>query len=380
MTNDFLLAQMREANERLVFATMRAEQLAEEAELARVTAAENEERFRTLIAASSAIVWRATGDGVISFEPEVWRSFTGLIGPDQGWLDAVHPDDRQRVIDLWRTAITTSTTYVCEHRVRRSEGGFAWVIARAVPILHDGVAREWIGMMTDITERIVMERARDEFMAVLGHDLRSPLASMLLGAEALQTLTLEPPFAGIVDDICSSSKRMSALVRDLMDLARGRLGGGIPVARRSCDFARLCEGIVGEAKRAHPQRTIGITVMGDCRGNWDPARLDQLMSNLLGNAIAHGTDPIQITVVGDRDDVLFLIANRGPVIPPATLSTLFQPFSGARKAERDLSNSGGIGLGLFIVSEIVRAHQGAIAVESEAGTTSFTVRLPRTAR
>lgn len=379
MGDDQLLAQMREANERLVVATVRAERLAEEAELARVAAAENEERFRTLVTASSAIVWRATADGVISFEPDVWRSFTGVTAPD-GWLDAVHPDDRERVVQSWRAALAASSTYVCEHRVRRSVGEYAWVVARAVPILRDGAAREWIGMMIDITERVAMDRARDEFMAVLGHDLRSPLASMLLGAEALQHLALDEPFGGIVHDICSSSKRMSALVRDLMDLARGRLGGGIPVTRHRCDFARLCETLVGEAKRAHPLRTIGMAVHGDCRGEWDPARLDQLISNLLGNALSHGTDPIQMTLVGDRDEVLFLIANRGPVIPPATLGTLFQPFSGARKNEKALSNSGGIGLGLFIVNEIVRAHQGAIDVASEAGLTSFTVRLPRAAR
>lgn len=380
MNQQQLLAQMREANERLVVATVRAERSAEEAETARAAAADSEERFRSLVIASSAIVWRASAAGAVCFEADAWRSFTGMTASNDSWLNAVHPEDRDRVADVWTSAVATSTNYTCEHRIRRAEGGYAWVIARAVPIIRNGSAREWIGMMTDITERITMERARDEFMAVLGHDLRSPLASIQLSAAALQQVPLEPPYGGLVEGIHSSARRMSALIHDLMDLARGRLGGGIPVSKRTCDLAQICTELVEEAKNTDPMRIIGIVSQGDCVGLWDPGRISQLMSNLIGNALAHGTDPVEITIVGDRDDVLVLVANRGPAIPAGILATLFQPFSGARKTRTTVSNSGGMGLGLYIVSEIVRAHGGAIEVNSEAGLTTFSLRLPRRSR
>jgi PAS domain S-box-containing protein len=363
---------MREANERLVVATVRAERLAQEA-------AESEERFRTLVTASSAIVWRATADGVISFEPSVWRSFTGHFAPDVDWLEAVHEDDRDRVVERWRVAIASSSMYVCEHRIRRSNGGYAWVFARAVPIVRDGTAREWIGTMTDITERVAIERAREEFMAVMGHDLRSPLSAISLGAEALRHLELEPPYGGVVDEICNSSRRMAALIHDLMDLARGRLGGGIPVARQACDLEKLCAQIVAEMTRAHPLRMIGAVAHGDCTGEWDPGRLGQVLTNLIGNAVAHGTDPIEIAIDAHGKDVLLIVTNRGPTIPRDVQATLFQPFAGARKPGNVVSNSGGMGLGLYIVNEIVRAHGGTITVSSEASRTTFMVRLPRKA-
>jgi PAS domain S-box-containing protein len=367
--------QIREANERLVVATVRAEQLAEEAELARAAAADNEERFRSLVAASSAIVFRATPDGTVMFEPDAWRAFTGMSPHDDAWLTAVHADDRNRVADLWRSAIASASMYICEHRIRRASNDFAWVCARAVPIIRDGATREWIGMMTDITERVALERAREEFMAVLGHDLRSPLSAISLGATLLQRLALDPPYGGVVDEICSSSRRMTGLIHDLMDLARGRLGGGIPVQRCACDLGKICSQIVAEMMRAHPLRQIGMLTHGDCTGEWDPARMAQVLTNLIGNALAHGTDPIAVALVSTGEDVLAVVTNRGPTIPRDIRATLFQPFAGAHKTS--VSKSGGLGLGLYIVNEIVRAHRGVIDVESQDGLTTFTIRLPR---
>ncbi|MBA3499565.1 MAG: PAS domain-containing sensor histidine kinase [Deltaproteobacteria bacterium] len=343
-----------------------------------MVAAESEERFRTLVLASSAIVWRADAEGTTAFEPGAWLAFTGLRLRDlkrgaEEWLEAVHADDRARVRAKWSAAVAASTTYVCEHRLRRKAGGYAWVVARAVPIVRDGVAREWIGMMSDITERIEIERAREQFMAVLSHDLRSPLAAISISADALQHLRLEAPYGVLVEEIKKTSKRMTELVQDVMDFARGRLGNGIPLSRKRCDLGEICAEIVAESLRIHPDRAISASTRGDLSGEWDRGRLAQMLTNLLDNAVTHGTDPILITLVGDDSEVVLTVANHGRAIPTAALGMIFEPFSHAQTG----LHSKGLGLGLYIVSELIRAHRGTVTISSTDDLTTVAVRLPR---
>ncbi len=378
--SDELMRRLREANEQLLSATFRAEDFAAEAERARVLAVESEERFRSLVLASSAIVWRADAGGRIAFEPEVWFTLTGFAlsgegGGSNSWLDAVHVDDRGRISELWRTAVDTSTGYACEHRLLRKAGGYGWVAARAVPIRRNGVAREWIGMMTDISERKEMERAREQFMAILGHDLQSPLAAISISAEALQRCKLEPPFGYLVDEIKKTATTMSELVRDVMDFARGRLAGGIPLVLKSCDLVTLCTDVVAQTTCVYPDRSITIAASGALVGEWDARRLSQAIANLLTNAVAHGRDPIAVTLSADSDSATVCVTNHGPTIPHEKFATLFEPFRRASDA-RVLTR--GLGLGLYIVSEIVRAHGGTITVSSANDITTFVLRIPRT--
>lgn len=221
-----LLAQMREANEKLVLATLRAEELAEQATAARLTATESEERFRLLVTTSAAIVWQASPEGSIQFDPESWSAFTGMTADEasRAWLEAVHPEDRQRVGDAWAHATATTTAYSCQHRLRRRDDDYAWVVARAVPIMKEGVVREWIGMISDVSDRVRIEEARETFIGILGHDLRAPLASISMGAELLahaEALRAEQ-HAKVVAQIIRSAERMTAMIRDVLDFAVSR--------------------------------------------------------------------------------------------------------------------------------------------------------------
>lgn len=370
-----LVRQMREANEMLVVAGINAERLAEETEAARVTAADSEERFRSLVIASSTIVWRAEPSGRVEPEPDGWLAFTGMVlnqPPRQhDWLDAVHPDDRARAHERWCEAVAAAKVYTCEHRLHRATGGYAWISARGVPILRNGVAREWIGTMTDISERIEIERAREQFMAILSHDLRGPLASVSISADALKTLELDQPYGYLVDEISRTSRRMGKLIHDIMDFARTRLGSGMPIVARPCNLAVVVAEITAEIVRVHPDRAIATSSTGDLRGEWDPGRLGQVVANLLGNAIAHGVGAIQIALVGKDREVELSVTNHGPTIPAAARATLFEAFT------HDRSRNTGLGLGLYIVSEIVRGHGGVVRVTSESETTVFSVTLPR---
>jgi PAS domain S-box-containing protein len=372
-----LLGQLREANEKLVVAVVAAEQLADEANTARAAAAHNEERFRSLIYTSSALVWQATTEGRFEVDPETWRRFTGVdvAAGEAGWLEAVHPDDRERVHQAWAEAVATATPYTCQHRIRSHRGGYSWVVARAVPVPRTGTGREWIGMMTDVSDRVRVEQAREQFIGILGHDLRNPLAAILMAVEVLREIP--EPYAATVARIARSGHRIEAMIRDLLDFARGRLAGGIPIAPRPCDLQTVCRRVVEEVQQAHPDRAIRFEAEGDLRGEWDADRVEQVVSNLVANAITHGTGIVRLTARDDGDEVVTTVHNDGRPIPAAVLPILFEPFT--RPApETEGARSNGLGLGLYIASEIVHAHGAAISVTSTASQgTTFTIRWPR---
>jgi PAS domain S-box-containing protein len=381
-----LLVQIRDANEKLVVATVHALELADAANAARVLAEHNEERFRSLVATSSAIVWQASADGRVQIDREHWRKLTGTetgteAGPEAdqdewGWLEAVHPGDQDRVREAWTAAVAAASPYVCQHRLRRREGGYAWVLARAVPIPESGPVREWIGMLTDVSDRVRVEEARERFIGILGHDLNNPLAAILMGAEVLEKLP--GPYAKAARTIARSAHRMEAMIHDLLDFARGRLGGGIPIAPTQCDLRLLCDKVVEEMEQAYPTRVMSFAGIGDLRGEWDPDRVEQVLSNLIGNAIKHGRGPVLVMGHEDGDDVVTTIHNQGPAIPAEAIPTLFEPFTTAHVGDGNRASHKGLGLGLYIVSEIVHAHGGTISVSSVEGQgTTFTIRWPR---
>lgn len=373
---DHLLEQMCQANEKLVLATLRAVELAKQADAARLAIGRSEERFRSLLTASAAVVWYADAEGRVRVDPVGWRRFTGLdVGEqddDRGFLHAVHPDDRDKVREAWAYATATATAFTHQHRLRRTDGTYGWVLSRAVPIPSTGAVREWVGMMTDISDTILIEEARDRFIAVLGHDLRNPLAAITAAADLLTHAGLQGVFATAVERILRSTERMTEMIADVLDFARGRLGGGIPIKRAWCDFGRIAIEEADEIRQAFPGRSIQCETTGDMGGQWDAHRVEQLLSNLIGNAVQHGADPISLAARDGGDVVVVTVHNEGQPIPPSMLPRLFEPFHDSPDGSK------GLGLGLYIASEIVRAHRGTIDVSSSVdGGTTFTVELPR---
>jgi phosphoserine phosphatase RsbU/P len=376
-----LLAQAREANEKLLVATVRAEQAADEANAARAKIARSEARFRSLVTTSSAVVWYADAEGRILVDPDSWLRFTGTSPkdvegdqPGGGWLRAVHPDDREAVREAWARATAMRTPYTHQHRLRRHDGSYAWVLSHAVLIPASGEVEEWIGMMSDISDRIRMDEARERFIGILGHDLRNPLAAIRVGVDSLERADLPERAKKVIARVGRAAQRMSAMIDDVLDFARGRLGGGIPISPERCDLGQICAEEVDQMKHAHPERDISIQASGDLVGTWDASRLEQVLSNLIGNAIQHGADPIRVAAAGSVHEVTLSVQNHGPPIPSSMLARLFDPFQ--RRAEDH--HHGGLGLGLYIASEIVRAHAGTISASSSEHTgTIFTIKLPR---
>lgn len=223
----------------------------------------------------------------------------------------------------------------------------------------------------DVTERKRLEQARNRFVSILGHDLRNPLSSISLAADQLLRVTdLPERHRATVERIARSAGRMSRMIVDLIEFARC-LGDQMPLRRQEVDLGELVQRIVEEVRQAHPAAAIEVARAGDLRGRWDPDRLAQALSNLLVNAVQHGEPPVRVRAYDSGADVTLEVSNPGPPIPGEAMKDIFEPFS-------HTTGTDGLGLGLFIVSEIVAAHQGAIDVRSTAedGTT-FTSRWPR---
>jgi len=225
--------------------------------------------------------------------------------------------------------------------------------------------------------------SRDMFLAVLGHDLRGPLSAIAMSA----TLLAKP---GLSDDarqqaavrIKRSSRDMNRLITDLLEYTRTRLGAGIPIDRAACDLGPVCEASLEDIRAGSPEQQFVQQMSGDLTLQADAARMQQALSNLLSNAVQHGSrqSPVMLIVDGEADAIVLRVTNAGEPIPAEALPMIFEPLVKAPSAgseSHDRSRTS-LGLGLFIVREIVIGHGGTISVESSiAAGTVFTIRLPR---
>jgi PAS domain S-box-containing protein len=222
-----------------------------------------------------------------------------------------------------------------------------------------------------------MGRLQERLMAIVGHDLRTPLSVIHLGiTTVLQRGGLSPDQERTLSRVARSSQRMRGIIEDLLDFTRLRQGQGIPVEKAQVDLAEVCRRALGELRSLAGGRELSLSVSGDTAILADPGRLHQVVSNLAGNAVQHGEGPIEVALQAADEELCLSVHNGGRPIPPEVLPELFEPF---RRGERQpAGEKGSIGLGLFIVREVARAHGGEVEVRSndESGTT-FIVRLPR---
>jgi phosphoserine phosphatase RsbU/P len=223
-------------------------------------------------------------------------------------------------------------------------------------------------------ERIAAE-LREQFIAVLGHDLRSPLAAITSAMHLLEREQLSERGERVMALVNSTVIRMSNLIDDVMDFARGRLGGGIKVERATAvSIAPVLEQVVAELRTSHPDRAINVRLDLSQDIRCDPIRLAQLLSNLMGNALTYGAQDQPIVVGASTTEAIFelSVANSGDPIPAEALDKLFEPF--VRGEVRPSKQ--GLGLGLYIAAQIAEAHAGRINVVSTVEETRFTLRMP----
>ncbi len=236
----------------------------------------------------------------------------------------------------------------------------------------------------NLQERTETLRLHELFTAVLGHDLRGPLSAITTAAELLLRRPDETTRT-VAQRLLRSGQWMGRMIEDMLDLARTRQGGGMSMASERFDLGALAERVVQERQSTRPDKQVLLERHGNLQGDWDEDRLTQVLSNLVGNALRHGDEaPVQVELDGSHAAEVRLSVHNGGEIPADVLPHIFDPFrSGRARAEeapsrRTASRNEGLGLGLYIVREIVRAHGGQLQVESAAGHTRFGVTLPRT--
>lgn len=280
---------------------------------------------------------------------------------------------RASVLRLWRESRPQPTPHAVEDITRFDE------------CLDQSLARS----VGTYSERV--DASRKMFLAILSHDLRNPMSSIGMTAQSVAMRNPDAATASAMALINRNIDTMSRLVSDLIDFSSTGLGRTLPIHRGMVDLAALCHDVIESCVAAHPGHDVRLHVDGDVNGVWDAGRIRQVISNLVGNAIQHGAPgtPVDLTVTtegsdrdagkGRSDTVVLSVHNEGEPIPASLLPNIFDPLK--RYATRESivqRKSGSIGLGLYIVREIVTTKGGSVDVESRAGHgTTFTVRIPR---
>ncbi len=348
-------------------------------------------------------VAEATPEALRDHAREILRAAAKDMQSAQTSTQQTHKSRGQGDVGQSGTVLDTAST---DHAIGRVTSGFSLpeVIAE-YRALRASVIRLWIESapspdrrdLADLTRfnetmdqslaeavrgyTLHVDQARRMFLAILGHDLRNPLNAIMLSAAALsETATLDQPSAEILAQITTSGEAMTRMLTDFLDFTQTQLGKAIPLTRVDCDLAPLCKTTTDEIRAAHPQKIVRLATHGTLTGEWDPERIRQLLSNLLGNAVQHGAaaGAIELLATESGSAVLLTVSNEGAPISAALLPRIFEPLAqGISPEVRKQARVGSMGLGLYIAREVVSAHGGTIAVESTPSRTTFTVSLPR---
>ncbi|MVA12177.1 PAS domain-containing protein [Agrobacterium vitis] len=300
----------------------------------------------------------------------------------------IHPDD-ERIIDLSDPDGRQEERSIEFRVLRADDGEVRWLARRGEYVVDTETSgHRYVGVIFDVTDaRQVQDslkkaneelagiaREREQFIAVLGHDLRNPLASMTAGLRIITKDVKDHKSARILRLMGESVQRMGNLIDNLLDLARGRLGNGIGLEiTRGGRIEPLLAKIVNEIQAAHPKRIIQTDFNLHRTIDVDQARLEQLLSNLLGNAITHGApdEPVTVSARVVENEFQLTVGNGGEPIPDAVMQRLFQPFYRGGDTSKQ-----GLGLGLYIAGEIAKAHGGALRATSDKSRTCFTFTMP----
>ncbi len=361
-----------------------------EARDAEATLRRSEERFRTLISASADLIWTASPEGDMIPPLPTWRAYTGQTESDYvgwGWLDSVHPEDRDRIRDLWRERLHSRDLFHAEFRLRRRDGEWRYSEARAAPVLAlDGTVREWVGINTDISDRRHAEeamqeakelaeaanRAKSQFIANMSHELRTPLSAVIGYSEMLAEEIEDIGQTHLLTDVGkieASARHLLGLINDVLDLSKIE-AGRMTVESVRFDVSAMLDEVVNatgalSAKKGNRFVLEVPTDLGAMQS--DELKIRQCLMNLIGNA-AKFTEEGVITLRGRReglDHIVFEVSDTGIGMSPEQMERLFKRFSQAD--ESTTRQFGGTGLGLAITRAFALRLGGDVTVESQPG-------------
>jgi PAS domain S-box-containing protein len=355
---------------------------------------DSEAKFKIMTDAMPQMVWSTRADGLHDYFNRRWYEFTGAPEGSSlgvGWLGLFSPEDQLRAASTWQHSHATGEPYEVECRLRHRTGEYRWVLSRALPVRDEtGAVFRWMGTCTDIHDQKVFQeelkaanRRKDEFLAMLAHELRNPLAPISSAAHTLELSAEDPSRVVHASKLINRQvKHMTALVDDLLDVSRVNRGL-VRIADEVVEIAQVVQSALEQARphmaeRQHEISTHGLEQTARVRG--DQVRLVQIVSNLLNNAAKytpHGGH-IMVTLKIQDDQACISVTDDGSGIEPDLQPHVFELFTqGARTPDRA---QGGLGIGLALVKRVVELHGGTVRVESAGlghGST-FTVSLPLT--
>ena len=288
-----------------------------------------------------------------------------LAGFDLVQLGSEYRALRASVIKLWKAQLTDLNDAEFNDMMRFNEA-IDQALAESIASYSDAV-----------------DRSRETFLAILGHDLRSPLSSIQMAAQLLlMSKTLDAQHLDFAARIKRNVSTMNGMIKDLLEYAGGQLGKKIPVNPIASNMGSICRAALDEVQSSYPESVFNFELKGNLDGYFDPARFQQVLSNLLNNAAKHAKHetPVTLSARSESETIIVEVKNFGQPISPESLQVIFNPLVqvSSNKSESSSHRSTSLGLGLFIAREIVEGHNGTIeASSSETDGTSFTVRLPQ---
>ncbi|MFZ6647130.1 sensor histidine kinase [Undibacterium sp. TJN25] len=289
-----------------------------------------------------------------------------MIGFDMQQLAAEYRSMRSTVVRMWMAQLSDADNWSLDEVLQFNEA------------VDEAMEQSIIKHSEEVS------RSRNTFLAILGHDLRSPLSAITMAGSYLKIAVPMPDGkqSQIASTINRSAATMARMIRDLLEYSSTRLGKSIPLSPARCNLGDLCQLSIDEIGSAHPDKQLLLSTSGDLDGNYDADRVQQVLSNLLNNAVQHGAidSPIKVSVRGDAASVTLRVQNFGPVIAVADLPTVFDPLVRIPTDETSQDNreDTSLGLGLYIARQIMLGHGGSIAVESDEDKgTIFTCSFPR---
>ncbi|MEX1230495.1 MAG: PAS domain S-box protein [Planctomycetaceae bacterium] len=351
----------------------------------------SEIRFRSMANVTPAIIWTAASDGAITWSSDRWYEYTGISREAnvREWPQVLHPDDVARCVVEWNQALAAGTDYEIEVRNRRYDGQYRWFLTRATPIRDpDGRIVEWYGSTTDIHDRKQAEeslreadRRKDEFLALLAHELRNPLAPIRSGLELIKYVKDDPvKLEETRETMERQTRQLISLVDDLLDVSR-ITRGKLELRKRAVKLAEVVQCAVDSSQPHIEEARHHLTVELPPQSlvlDADPNRLAQVFANLLNNAVKFTPDggEIRLSATREGDELVVTVTDNGIGIPAEMRERIFEMFTQVDRQQEKVHT--GLGIGLTLVKSLVGLHNGGIEVRSDGlgKGSEFTVRLP----
>ena len=344
---------------------------------------ESESKFRLLANALAQQVWLADPDGMLYYFNKTVHNFSGLEDEELqngGWLNMVHPEEREQNIKVWRESIETGNEFLFEHRFRRFDGVYRWQLSRAIPQRDDmGNIQMWVGSSTDIQEIKEQEQQKDLFISMASHELKTPLTSIKGYVQVLQSMhpNVEKAFLekalGIIH---KQVNKLTQLIAELLDVSKIK-SGGLDFNKENFEITRLINEVVTEISHINPEYEILYENAQKINIYADRNRVGQVLINFLNNAVKYSPKSklVKVHCELSGNKVRISIEDSGIGIDKKDQENIFKRFY--RVEGRSEKTFPGFGIGLFISAEIVKRHDGIIQLESEIGKGSvFSFEIP----